>query len=125
MTRKVAALYFCVVLTGVLMLGALGCAAPGGGPLGVQYAYTPNAGDCTTDIFLTSSNGVDPRTTVAFDGVPGTASEGLSETVGVSPTQSSNKVLFHAPCDMPTGTYNIRVIPPNADPFVVGQYSKL
>ena len=125
MTRKVAALYFFVAIGCAIVLGVLGCAAPGGGPLGVQYAYNPNAGDCTTDIFLTSSNGVDPRTTIAFDGLVGTSTEGLSETVSVAPTTSANKVLFHAPCDLPTGTYNLRVIPPVANPFVVGQYSKL
>jgi len=125
MTRRVAALSLLLAVASTVLLLALGCSAPGGGPLGVQYGYTPTAGDCTTDIFLTSSNGVDPRTNIAFDGLVGTSTEGLSETVPVSPTTIANKVLFHAPCDLPTGSYNLRVIPPVAYPFVVGQYSKL
>lgn len=125
MTRKVAALSLFVTMAMGGIAGVIGCAGQGGGPLGVQYAYQPNAGDCTTDLTLSSSNGVDPRTTVQFLGIPGTATAGVSETTDVSPEASANQVLFHAPCNLPSGTYNLNIIPPNGSPFIVGQFSKL
>jgi len=113
-----------LLLCGVLGVMASGCNQANGSPLGNSFSFSPQAGDCGTPVVITATDQIDPRTAVNFIGAANTPVAGRSETLNVSATSSDHQVQVTPPCDLPSGTYNLFILPPAQPSFMIGQFVK-